>query len=166
MPLAVAMARLRSSRSTSAPPGKPNSSHGRNANVVSPETSSVSLVSDAASKGSVTLTIPSARVAVADAVNNFQNERSSAGAEFVARYGAPKQNRFHLRKRNVVSAQVPVGLLTARKRMTRHMSMVTASNQVQAGQRREHSNAGRQGPLSFVTVADLRALWMDGSWGR
>lgn len=42
------------------------------------------LVSDAASRGSEILTIPSAQVFVADAANNLQNERSSAGAEFSA----------------------------------------------------------------------------------
>lgn len=38
------------------------------------------LVSDAANNGSETLPIPSAQVVVAEEANNFQNERSSAGA--------------------------------------------------------------------------------------
>src|SRR3954453_3987483 len=75
--LAADMARRRSSRSTRAPPGRPNSSHGRNANAVRPEMSTGLLVSEVASSGIEMRPTPSAQVVVADEANSCQNERSS-----------------------------------------------------------------------------------------
>src|SRR6185437_6130443 len=69
---AIDIVSRRSNRSTSAPPGSPNSSHGRNAIEVRLEIAKGSLVSDAANNGKATVPMPSARFVVADAERNFQ----------------------------------------------------------------------------------------------
>src|SRR4051794_29077891 len=112
-PLAAAIARARSTRSTTAPAGRANSSQGRKASELSAETATGSRVREAASSGSATRLIPSARFDDALEIHNRQNLDPSDGCTPPTLPAAsdipshPGRNRMSSRGRTTDGARLP-----------------------------------------------------------